>query len=592
MHGQRVALPSPALDTSEDDAEDMARAALAFRHELEEFALSDVDVSESQRQNQRLTGGLTLSGHVTSTQAGRSWDDREASLNLAEATVASGGAMSARLDCVERAYLLVACLWSATMLLLPEQRATAARGDVDVQQPMAHQQSIRWLSTRKFASMMSFEFGVIGLSQGGGESDGKHAYRFAMVLVGDAVDFTLQPSKLDVTTEDVEAALQDLHLIRDAAYKWGYSVEVAVDLMDAVNLWIPSREFQLALRSLDELCTSAPIVWWTSIEQVRHRWPRGAPLPSLFGAFHTSLEWCSREFAWGSDGLRVLCPPGDSEYGPFIVRVFAGAAAGARARWTRSRRQAVWVEMSENTWLWIRALPLPLESSLAEAVGHESSIACRFFNFTSQTFNMMSRHKILCMVAATSSFAAAFLTLPRLGCSAARSNFAGVPRTVFHAGTMGPLEGMEGMVSEPSVGPAMAVAAFLFSSLSVVMSQRWAARHSNATSAMSSSKLTGAQVAVHVASSPTSSRFNEVRPLRHSTARAAMVFERFSERTIKAVVLAQTEAQRIKQDHVGTEMMVVGLLAEGSGGAKALQALGVRLEEVRALPKRESRTSG
>ena len=32
--------------------------------------------------------------------------------------------------------------------------------------------------------------------------------------------------------------------------------------------------------------------------------------------------------------------------------------------------------------------------------------------------------------------------------------------------------------------------------------------------------------------------------------------------------------------------MVVGLLAEGSGGAKALQALGVRLEEVRVLPKR------
>ena len=32
---------------------------------------------------------------------------------------------------------------------------------------------------------------------------------------------------------------------------------------------------------------------------------------------------------------------------------------------------------------------------------------------------------------------------------------------------------------------------------------------------------------------------------------------------------------------MGTEMMVVGLLAEGSGGAKALQALGVRLEEAR-----------
>ena len=37
-------------------------------------------------------------------------------------------------------------------------------------------------------------------------------------------------------------------------------------------------------------------------------------------------------------------------------------------------------------------------------------------------------------------------------------------------------------------------------------------------------------------------------------------------------------------------MMVVGLLAEGSGGAKALQALGVRLEEVRVLPKFSQRS--
>ena len=45
--------------------------------------------------------------------------------------------------------------------------------------------------------------------------------------------------------------------------------------------------------------------------------------------------------------------------------------------------QAVWVEMSENTWLWIRALPLPLESSLAEAVGARNLQICtnklRFF---------------------------------------------------------------------------------------------------------------------------------------------------------------------------------------------------------------------
>lgn len=37
-----------------------------------------------------------------------------------------------------------------------------------------------------------------------------------------------------------------------------------------------------------------------------------------------------------------------------------------------------------------------------------------------------------------------------------------------------------------------------------------------------------------------------------------------------------------QQDHVGTEMLVVGLLAEGSGGAKALQQLGVHYSEAPA----------
>jgi len=60
-----------------------------------------------------------------------------------------------------------------------------------------------------------------------------------------------------------------------------------------------------------------------------------------------------------------------------------------------------------------------------------------------------------------------------------------------------------------------------------------------------------------------------------------MVFEKFSERTIKAVMLAQEEAKKIKQDHVGTEMLVVGLLAEGSGGAKALQQIGVHYPEAK-----------
>ncbi|CAE7373225.1 CD4A [Symbiodinium natans] len=183
---------------------------------------------------------------------------------------------------------------------------------------------------------------------------------------------------------------------------------------------------------------------------------------------------------------------------------------------------------------------------------------------------MVSRQKMFCVVAATSSLAAAFLTVPRLGCSASRTNFPGVHRTTFRAAA----DGMEGM---ESVGPVMAAAAFLFSLSAVVLgnSRRSSSSSSsgpNLASIMSSSNLTGVAHAT-----PCTSRW----PQRHSTARSAMVFERFSERSIKAVVLAQTEAQRIKQDHVGTEMMVVGLLAEGSGGAKALQALGVRLEEAR-----------
>lgn len=159
----------------------------------------------------------------------------------------------------------------------------------------------------------------------------------------------------------------------------------------------------------------------------------------------------------------------------------------------------------------------------------------------------------------------AFLS-PRFG-SLGRNCSKGVPRSAFHAAEAG-VAGVEGM---ESVGPAMAAAAFLFSSLSVVISQSWGRRSSLPAK---SSQLTG--VAQVVATLPTCGRYDRV-----NVTRTAMVFEKFSERTIKAVMLAQEEAKKIKQDHVGTEMLVVGLLAEGSGGAKALQQIGVHYPEAK-----------
>src|SRR6266508_4208248 len=61
------------------------------------------------------------------------------------------------------------------------------------------------------------------------------------------------------------------------------------------------------------------------------------------------------------------------------------------------------------------------------------------------------------------------------------------------------------------------------------------------------------------------------------------MFERFTERARQAVVLAQDEARTLKHNYVGTEHILLGLLREEEGaGARVLESLGVRLEEVRA----------
>ncbi|MDY5133289.1 ATP-dependent Clp protease ATP-binding subunit [Actinotignum urinale] len=60
------------------------------------------------------------------------------------------------------------------------------------------------------------------------------------------------------------------------------------------------------------------------------------------------------------------------------------------------------------------------------------------------------------------------------------------------------------------------------------------------------------------------------------------MFERFTDRARRVIVLAQEEARNLKHSYLGTEHILLGLIREGEGvAAKALEALGVTLESVR-----------
>eukprot|EP00931_Biecheleriopsis_adriatica_P031212 TRINITY_DN1832_c0_g1_i3.p1 TRINITY_DN1832_c0_g1~~TRINITY_DN1832_c0_g1_i3.p1 ORF type:complete len:1034 (+),score=302.97 TRINITY_DN1832_c0_g1_i3:77-3178(+) len=60
------------------------------------------------------------------------------------------------------------------------------------------------------------------------------------------------------------------------------------------------------------------------------------------------------------------------------------------------------------------------------------------------------------------------------------------------------------------------------------------------------------------------------------------MFERFTANAMKAVMLAQAEARTLGHENVGTEMLVVGILAEGNDeGCKALTDAGVKLQDAR-----------
>ena len=61
------------------------------------------------------------------------------------------------------------------------------------------------------------------------------------------------------------------------------------------------------------------------------------------------------------------------------------------------------------------------------------------------------------------------------------------------------------------------------------------------------------------------------------------MFERFTDRARRVVVLAQEEARMLNHNYIGTEHILLGLIHEGEGvAAKALESLGIALEGVRA----------
>jgi ATP-dependent Clp protease ATP-binding subunit ClpC len=64
---------------------------------------------------------------------------------------------------------------------------------------------------------------------------------------------------------------------------------------------------------------------------------------------------------------------------------------------------------------------------------------------------------------------------------------------------------------------------------------------------------------------------------------APPMFERFTDRARRVVVLAQEEARMLNHNYIGTEHILLGLIHEGEGvAAKGLEALGISLEGVRA----------
>jgi ATP-dependent Clp protease ATP-binding subunit ClpC len=71
------------------------------------------------------------------------------------------------------------------------------------------------------------------------------------------------------------------------------------------------------------------------------------------------------------------------------------------------------------------------------------------------------------------------------------------------------------------------------------------------------------------------------------------MFETFTDRSRRVLLLAQEEARLLHHNFIGTEHLLLGLLAEGEGvGAKALDSLGISVEAARAKVAETTGPSG
>ena len=60
------------------------------------------------------------------------------------------------------------------------------------------------------------------------------------------------------------------------------------------------------------------------------------------------------------------------------------------------------------------------------------------------------------------------------------------------------------------------------------------------------------------------------------------MFERFTEKAVKVVLLAQEESRKLGHNFVGTEQILLGLIGEGTGvGSQVLKKMGVNLRDAR-----------
>jgi ATP-dependent Clp protease ATP-binding subunit ClpC len=58
------------------------------------------------------------------------------------------------------------------------------------------------------------------------------------------------------------------------------------------------------------------------------------------------------------------------------------------------------------------------------------------------------------------------------------------------------------------------------------------------------------------------------------------MFERFTDKALQVIMLAQEESRRLGHNFVGTEQILLGLLGEGSGVAfKVLKSFGVTIKD-------------